>query len=111
MSFRQSKRAGLGDEFLGEYWSAIERITLQPLAHGVAHAGRQNSPDRKIAASSPRGPMATEVRREHRLGSSSADVVMTAAERWYREIESYALETSIPSELDRFGTAHYTQMI
>jgi plasmid stabilization system protein ParE len=34
-----AKRTGLGDEFLGEYWSAIERITDQPLAYGVTHAG------------------------------------------------------------------------
>lgn len=34
-----AKRTGLGDEFLGEYWSAIDRIIDQPLAYGLAHAG------------------------------------------------------------------------
>ena len=33
------KRAGLGDEFVAEYWSAIERITDQPLGYGVTQAG------------------------------------------------------------------------
>ncbi len=33
------KRIGLGDEFLVEYWSAIERITDQPLAYGVRQTG------------------------------------------------------------------------
>ncbi len=34
-----AKRTGLGDEFLGEYWSAIDRIMARPLAYGLAHAG------------------------------------------------------------------------
>lgn len=33
------KRIGLGDEFLVEYGSAIERITIQPLAYGVTETG------------------------------------------------------------------------
>lgn len=33
------KRVGLSDEFLVEYWSAIERITDQPLAYGVTQTG------------------------------------------------------------------------
>lgn len=33
-----AKRAGLGDEFLDEYWSAIDRIVDRPLAYGLAHA-------------------------------------------------------------------------
>jgi hypothetical protein len=34
-----AKKTGLGDEFLGEYWSAIERIMNQPLAYGVGQTG------------------------------------------------------------------------
>jgi plasmid stabilization system protein ParE len=34
-----AKKTGLGDEFLGEYWSAIERIMNQPLVYGVGHTG------------------------------------------------------------------------
>jgi plasmid stabilization system protein ParE len=34
-----AKRNGLGDEFLGEYWSAIDRIVDRPLAYGQARAG------------------------------------------------------------------------
>ncbi len=34
-----AKQTGLGDEFLAEYWSAIERIQYQPLAYGVTQRG------------------------------------------------------------------------
>lgn len=33
------KRNGLGGEFAAEYWSAIERITNQPLAYAVTETG------------------------------------------------------------------------
>ena len=33
------KRTGLGDEFAGEYWSAIDRITNQPPAYAVNKTG------------------------------------------------------------------------
>ncbi len=33
------KRTGLGDDFADEYWSAIERITDQPLAYAVSQTG------------------------------------------------------------------------
>ncbi len=35
----EAKRTGLGDEFLGEYWSAIDRIIDQPQGYGLVHAG------------------------------------------------------------------------
>lgn len=33
------KRIGLGDKFADEYWTAIERITNQPLAYAVNETG------------------------------------------------------------------------
>ena len=35
----EAKRSGLGDEFLREYWSAVERITNQPFAYAVSELG------------------------------------------------------------------------
>ena len=34
-----TKRTGLGNEFAGEYWSAIDRITNQPLAYAITETG------------------------------------------------------------------------
>lgn len=34
-----SKRTGLGSEFVEEFWSAVERITSQPLAYAVNQTG------------------------------------------------------------------------
>ena len=45
------KRIGFGNEFLVEYWSAIGRITDQPLAHGVTQTG----PVRNIVSASRKG--------------------------------------------------------
>ena len=35
VNWYDAKTSGWGDEFLGEYWSAIERLTNQPFAYGI----------------------------------------------------------------------------
>ena len=35
----EAKRSGLGDEFLREYWSAVERLAKQPFAYAVTEVG------------------------------------------------------------------------
>ena len=35
----ESKRDGLGEEFLGEFWSAIDKIIDRPFSYGVAATG------------------------------------------------------------------------